>query len=251
MSINPIHTPCKSCVYAKYEGNTQTDCHLGFIDKLKNKNIEILEAYDDDKEFFIVNGKKCIGYRENSWFVKKGLDQSSIEEKVDYFRNNNFIRYLLIINLRAFDNQDNLDNLKEYLANLTIAPSKIVFVRYTDHGRYDYHKLTNILEEIKFKGKWRIQTVLDNEISFRDTIHEAIILNKKYRFVLSVNSDNLQDMNRIVVSANKIVYEDLDRLVLLTNSDDNIHLFSAINYRQLYVVDNKNILDEKEIHTVI
>jgi len=249
--IDKIHTPCKNCVYAKYEGNTQTDCYLGFIDKLKNNNVEILEAYDYEKEFFVVNNKKCIGYRENSWFVKKDLDHLSIDEKVDHFRKNNFIRYLLLVNLQAFDDSENLERLQLSLSNLSIHPSKIIFVRFINNQKYDYHKLLNILDEMNFKGKWRIQTVLDENITFRYAMHEAISFNKKYRFILSVDSNNPTDMNNIVTTANKIVYDDLDRIVVLKNTDNNVHLFSAPNYRQLLLVDNKHILDATEIHTTI
>ena len=51
-TVNTIHTPCKSCVFALYEDKTQTDCGLNYISKYRQKdNVEVLEAYDNDKEF--------------------------------------------------------------------------------------------------------------------------------------------------------------------------------------------------------
>ena len=54
-TIKPIHTPCKDCTFAIYEGKTQNGCHLNLLEKYKNKNLEILEAYDEQKEFYIIN----------------------------------------------------------------------------------------------------------------------------------------------------------------------------------------------------
>ncbi len=249
--INSIHTPCKNCVYAKYDGNTQTDCHLVFIDKYKQSNIEVLEAYDMDKEFYIINNKKCVGYRENSWFVKNNMPNSSIEDKVEYFKSNNYIRYLLIINLKAFDDIGNLDGLTKALSSLSIHPKKIIFIRYTNNTQYDYHKLLEMLDTIGFKGKWRIQTVLDNDYSYRDTLHDAVNRGKKYRFILSVDTSNLHCLNSVVTKSNSIVYEDLGSFLVLRNNDKSINMFSAPNYRQTLIALHKNLLDMDEVHSVL
>jgi hypothetical protein len=60
MSIKAIHTPCKNCVFAKYDGKTQTDCHLDMTTKFSSKGIEIIKAYDEEKEFDIINGKNVM-----------------------------------------------------------------------------------------------------------------------------------------------------------------------------------------------
>ena len=158
--INIIHTPCKKCVFAKYNNNTQTDCHLGYISLYKNTNIEILEAYDEEKEFYIINNKKCIGYRENGWFEKRNLQDLSIEEKVIKFKENNFLHYMLCVNLENFTEQTLLSFGSE-LSQLSIQPRKIIFIRYQNHDiKFSYDLIQKVLEEAKFKDKWRIQTML-------------------------------------------------------------------------------------------
>lgn len=249
--INSIHTPCKSCVYAKYEGNSQTDCYLSFIDKYKQSDVEVLEAYDLDKEFYIINNKKCIGYRENSWFVKHNMENSSIEEKVNHFKSNNYIKYLLIINLRAFDNVGNLDDLKKALSSLSIHPQKIVFVRYINNTLYEYQKLLDILNDVKFNGKWRIQTVLHDDYSFVDTLHDAVNHDKRYRFILSADSSNLDDLNTIVTKSNSVVYDELKSFLVFRNKDKSINMFSAPNYRQAFMLLHKNLLEMDEVHSIL
>lgn len=57
---NKSKTSCKECVLAVYEGKTQTKCAAGRIEKLEH-----FEAYDDEKEFFVVE-RFCNFYRNNN-----------------------------------------------------------------------------------------------------------------------------------------------------------------------------------------
>lgn len=54
-------TSCKLCHFAKYEGITQTGCMLGRIDKFRNHS-EVIEAYDHDKEFYVIKDRLCNTY---------------------------------------------------------------------------------------------------------------------------------------------------------------------------------------------
>ena len=49
-------TPCKNCWFATYINNTQNNCEVGIIDKLKDK---VVECYDNDKEFYFIKDKFC------------------------------------------------------------------------------------------------------------------------------------------------------------------------------------------------
>ena len=55
-----IHTPCKDCVFAIYDDKTQINCSQDCIDKYKKLDVPIVEVYDDDKEFYVIEGRKCI-----------------------------------------------------------------------------------------------------------------------------------------------------------------------------------------------
>lgn len=245
MSINPIHTPCKSCVFAEYDNNTQNDCHLNLIEKYKSKNIEVLEVYDNDKEFYVINGRKCFGYRENSWFDKRNLSNLSLEDKIAHFKKNHFIHYLLLVDLQKFDTDQGLDNLKDQLASLSIKPRKIIMIRHqNDNKKYGFETLKHILEESNLGCKWRIQTALDNK-PFLDHIHECSNLNKKYRFVCCM-SEPCRNLNHVIVKANDMIYNELNIFTVLANQDRSITLFSAPNYRYSLFAENKNILTEPE-----
>jgi hypothetical protein len=248
-TISPIHTPCKSCVFAKYENNTQTDCALDYIDLYKEKNIEILEAFDEEKEFYIINNKKCIGYREKGWFEKRKLDHLTIDEKVAKFKEKNYLHYLLHIDLKEF-NVDDLEKLVTVLKNLSIKPRKIIFVRHqNDETKFSYELIQKIIVDSQIESKWRIQTMLV-ERDYRDILHETINLNKKYRFILSVKS-NCEDLDKLINLGNTMVYKDMNRFVVIRNHDKSCMLFSTPNYRHSFIVEKKDILEEESYHIIV
>lgn len=248
-TINPIHTPCKNCVFAKYDKNTQIDCHLDYISLYRKKNVEILEAYDEQKEFYVINNKKCIGYRENSWFEKRNLGDLSIEEKVKKFREKNFLHYLLTVDLKNFSKED-LFILAEELKHLSIQPRKIIFIRHLhDEEKFSYELIQNVLLDSGINTKWRIQTMLIHKDP-KDILHEVINLNKKYRFILSISSVP-KNISIIVDKANYIVYENMDRFIAIRNQDKTCILFSTPNYRHSLLIEKKDILEEDFYHIIV
>ena len=100
--IDSIHTSCKDCVFAIYEDQTQTGCSMSMIEKYKAKNCEIIEAYDDDKEFYIINKRKCINHRKESWFKQFENSDNSLEYRIEKTNASNKINYILLIDLKLF-----------------------------------------------------------------------------------------------------------------------------------------------------
>lgn len=248
--INPIHTPCKQCVFAKYDGITQTDCHLQYISKYRDNDTEILEAYDNEKEFYIINGKKCIGYRENKWFENRGLGDLSIEEKIKEYNSTNYLHYLLFIDLYDYS-YENFDNLKEQLVNISIKPSKIVFVRYQNKQPwYPIEMIQDLMSAANLNCKWRVQTMVDDEASYDSVLHSTINLNKKHRFILAIKNHST-DLESVLSLGNKRVYEDLDRFTIISDKNKNITLFSTPSYRFYLTVERKNIFDYSENYVIV
>jgi hypothetical protein len=250
-NISAIHTPCKSCVFAIYNDKTQTGCHLDYINKYKNKDTQILEAYDNDLEFFIVNDKKCVGYRENPWFAKYGLEHSSIEKKIAKVKEVNHIDYILVINfLEIGDKEEDLDNLKNTLSTLAIHPKKIVFIRGSE-GTIIYATIQKLMTDSKINCKWRIQTMVDESISNENILHNAINNDKSYRFVCHIKNSKCDNLNYIVLTANDIVYDKLDQFMVLTDKDSSCVLFSAGVYRFSLAENKQDLLANPDNFQVV
>lgn len=249
-TISAIHTPCKKCAFAIYENKTQTGCYLGYLDKYKNKNVEILEVYDEEKEFCVINEKKCLGYRENSWFDKRNLSDLSLDEKAKKLMENNYLHYLIIINLEPFDSDEKLTVLKNELSSLVIKPQKIVLIRYQNNKNHPYQKLQQLLDSCDLDCEWRVQTMLDNEKTFDNIMYETMNHNKKHRFIMIINGVG-DKTNDIINKGSSVVYDEMDRFVVIRNQSKSVILFSAANYRYSLFVENKDILLSDQDHIII
>jgi hypothetical protein len=73
------HTACKGCVFGTFEGKTQTDCKLGKIDKFRENGNEIVEVFDEEKEFYVIDGRKCQFYRNSDWLFNIGYEDDEVE----------------------------------------------------------------------------------------------------------------------------------------------------------------------------
>lgn len=247
--INQIHTACKNCVFSLYSDLTQTGCSLNYIDKYRQKKEEILEVYDEEKEFYVINNKKCLGYRENKWFEQYGLEHASLSDKIKKFNELNHIQYLLLVDLKEFSAED-LDTLKNAIINCNIKPDKVIFIRYQSSTLFHYNKIKQFFESTSLNCKWRLQTMLDDSLANKDILHNVVNINKGYRFIVSINKP-IKDINSIVKKANSVVYEDLDNFVAVANQDRSIILFSAPSYRWSIVVEQKNILEDEENYIIV
>ena len=82
-TVSAIIDKAEQNLFSIYKDNTQIDCAMNLLEKYKSKNTEIIEAYDEDKEFYILNNRKCIGFRKDNWF-KQFNDDLDIENKFNY-----------------------------------------------------------------------------------------------------------------------------------------------------------------------
>ena len=252
--INIVHTPCKSCVFAEYDNKTQKGCRLGYIDRFKENGIEVLEAYDSDLEFYIVNKKKCLGYRENAWFTQYGLEHADIESKIAKFKELNRLEYLLVINFVQIGCEpSDMELLEAALSSLTIKPQKIVFIRGPEGSHTTiYASIQALMKRCGIECKWRIQTMVDDTISNEDILHNTINLNKNYRFICDIRKANCVDaLDRVILKANDIVYNDLGQFIVLTDKSLFCMVFGGGVYRYSLVEKGLDILSDENNFTQI
>lgn len=251
--IDTIHTSCKDCVFALYDKKTQAGCFLKYIDHYKSSDIDVIEAYDKDTEFFIINGKKCIGYRENSWFAQYGLENASIEQKADKFHELNRIDYVLVINfIEIGSTETDIINIQKSLSSLKIPPAKIVFVRSPEGLETTiYASIQKLMTKVKLDCKWRIQTMVDESVSNENILHGIINQDKSYRFVCHMKKSDCSGLGGLVDKANDIVYTKLGRFIVLTDQDHSCVLFGASVYRFSLAENGKDILSDSSNFTIV
>lgn len=248
-SVSSIHTSCKNCVFAQYENITQTGCSLDYIDKLKKNNTEILEAYDDSKEFYIINNKKCIGYRENKWF-DQFENCSSLEDKISIYHKHNTLSYVAVINLSQLSHSQ-LDHILYELSTCVIGPRKIILIRYRDSDqKFKIDLIKDYLQKNNLNCMWRMQTILDDTEEYDKILNNITTTNHEYRFVLSITDDSTE-LPQLVKQANQVVHEEMGQFIILSNADHSNIIYASSVYRYSRVVEGRNILKQKELYQYI
>ena len=253
MNINPIHTPCKNCTFAKFADKTQIGCHIGFLDIYRKQNAEILEAYDNDLEFYVINDKKCVGYRENSWFQKYNLSDAPIQQKIDKFKELNKINYLLVIDFKKLgETEEDINNIQAALSDLNIQPQKIVFVRAASGGETTtYGSINKMMIRSKIDCAWRIQSMVNEDISSEDILHNIISINKPYRFICDLRRSDCHKLNSVIEAAQEIVYEKLDQFSVLTDADHACIIFPSGVYRYSIAQYGVDMLSNPDTFTIV
>lgn len=60
-------TVCKDCAFAQYDDVTQIGCKFNLIDKFKESGSTVIEAYDEDSEFYVIKDRACPYKRSEKW----------------------------------------------------------------------------------------------------------------------------------------------------------------------------------------
>jgi hypothetical protein len=246
--INTVHTPCKNCVFATYNDKTQTDCALKYLDIYKQQNVDILDVYDDDKEFFVINNKKCIGYREPKWFAQFNLEDSSLQMKIDQYFKLNHLHYALVINLKEYTLQD-LDYTISQISSLQVQPQKVVLIRYIEQKHLTYQNIQKILTYHNIQFEWRIQSMVDNNLSYIEILHNVVVTNNKYRFMVAVESPS-EDVGEFITGMNKLVHQELKQFNVASTKDKKCLGFSTFLYR-FGSVTNQHIFSNPDSYLII
>jgi hypothetical protein len=195
-------TSCKNCVFASYDGNTQSDCKAGRIDIYREKDI-VIEAYDNDKEFFVIKGF-CNYYRSKSWNNGK-VDLNKAKSEVAP-------SFDIMIDCENLDSNSQKTILKS-LENLNYDPKKVKISLYYPFNQEKKY-ISNTLEILCiYQPKyWTTVSVHFNKYDFLNDYFMNKLLatyfvpinQKNYCFDLSLlnaidNSINL-DLKKILVA---------------------------------------------------
>lgn len=240
--LSVIHTPCKECVFATYDNNTQNGCSIGMIDKFKNAGYEILEVYDNEKEFFVINDKKCIFMRPHTWLEKTQCQ--NIEEARVLATTENNIKYILILDIDDNTTLESIQNTIGCFQTQNITPIGILVMTDQSHKlKVEIKQIAQLLN--KQNIKWRIQKFIDQDMSFSQKI-KAIVqsapVNRYYFYVnpININADSIDIANL----NNKI----LDGLVFGCLSMGGGLFFSYLSWQYAKLNNNIDIISDSTFH---
>lgn len=162
-------TPCKNCCFAVYNDITQVDCARDRLDKYRSAGTTVIEAYDEDKEFYVIKNRICPFYRDKTWLDQLSGKTDAEVEKILRFET--MSSFHLIILLKE---DSTLEDLRKTVHSIqfefvNVPPAQVTIIKP--------RKLIIRPADIKelFTGipvKWRIENLIVDK-SHSDIIHST------------------------------------------------------------------------------
>jgi len=224
VSIQVSSTSCYNCVFAKYSDNEQIGCNANRLEMFAKHGHEIIPIKndnEDEKVFFVIDGKICVYYRNSEWahvYYKK----DSIEEILTCVQNELKIPYHVLLFFRNSDSFEDIKNRLSELENQDIKPKIITIVDRSHSESVMTGELMKICQNYKF-DHWRIQTVqatdqIDNDVI--DLVYDST-KKMKYMFytILECSHSIPKDMSKDI---HKSLHDDMKSFVVLTPNSDGI-----------------------------
>jgi hypothetical protein len=240
--IDIIHTPCKSCVFAIYNGKTQISCELNKIEHYRNMGVEVLEVYDDSQEFFVLNKKRCLSLRNKEWYDKKNL--TSINDAKSLVVQENELKYIAVIYFEESTSLDDFNKIIDSLINQKIKPKGIMVIRekYKTYST-SIKDISPILNDLKIP--WRLQNFIDEEMTFDHRVRAIIKSAPVDRFYFLIYPSQYKDYN---FSEKINSYIQNGHSFGCININDNL-FFSYLTLNYVKSLNDSNLLTNKDMHT--
>jgi len=206
-------TSCRNCLFAIYDGDTQTGCEANRIEKFGNF---VVEAYDDSKEFYVIN-RFCNLYRPLYW--NNGIKDIVAAKK------ETCVTFDLLIDCDEID-EEYYDIIKHELHNINYTSQmyKVVLFYSYESTKEQKQLVLNIYKEfpnINF-------SIYFNKI---DYIY-GFLSKTRNSFHVILNKNNIKDCGIFINKVNELINEDLKRFVIC--KDSNRVAISSTTCRILY-----------------
>lgn len=204
-----LQTSCKECVFAIYDNNTQTGCVADRIVKFSDKAIE---AYDNDKEFYVINAF-CNYYRKPSW-------NGGVVD-LDRVKYESGLTFNIFIDCSYIDD-DYSSRIIDFINGLDYHPKKmsITLFHTYDQPRDTYSRVSNIYKSVN--KKIDITTCLSKDLYLHESLLQS---NKTYHTVLH---HELLNTNIFTIINDKV---NNDLVKFIAASQNGVNLYSNIAYK--------------------
>lgn len=209
-------TPCKNCIFAAYDEDTQIGCHLGKLDVYRKRGAEILECYDQDREFYVIKDRQCPHFRNLKWLLgvrKVHGDDVDYKQKV---KQENILSFHVIV-LANRSMEKLASTLQSLLDTLGVHPVQVT-VMLPAGSKLKPSEIRTKVQKQEPKFKLRIQQLVVKTRD-RQAIHMAQKSCPKVNFYCVCHAGYSFDP-LVFAKVNYFVIEDLYQFAMYEDADD-------------------------------
>lgn len=234
-----LQTSCKGCAFAIYDGDTQTGCKFGRTEKFLERG-ELFEAYDEEKEFFVVQ-RLCNLARPTD----NNSEDSDLIEARDSIKPSVFISVML-----DGGTKEDFDNLLSTIKSADYPADKLyIALSQPFESTKEQRKLgTKLLFDIKNLGI-RSQVIFNIASKMREyDVFKKCEKKFSYYSFFSIKSQLSSEMLPYI---DKVLNEDMDKVVFFRLNDvafisSYAFLMNYIDHIGEYVEFEKKLEGESE-----
>lgn len=242
-----LETCCKNCCFAQYDkaNKTQIDCYIDQLKKFRKSNIEIIEAYDDEKEFYVIK-KLCNNFRDSPWAIvnlqnklnieilgkdyKKFITDSKLIEKL---KEENKFKCDLIIYLNKDSIIDDLEKIVSSAKTSTVHPIKIIVIN--NKAPIKPSQIEKACKDMPWA--WTLEIILQDNTTKEECLS---LIGRKLSGQYSIILDAGSELDSNLISNIDIYINEKMQILLLSEN-------SLIIQNLLFKLCNCNILYMEEV----
>ena len=175
-------TVCQECIFAKYKDGTQTGCTRDRIRKYARAGAEVVRAYNEDGEFFLIKDRMCPFYRTSRWLERlpQGFSQEDMLE----------LETTLSFHAIVFARECSTPKIQKTVSSLMeqdTKPVQITIVR-PKHSNIPPRKMTNIFTDLPIR--WRVESLMELDMPDEKAIHMVQkVIDSQYYFTIDADQE--------------------------------------------------------------
>ena len=224
-----INTSCKDCKFAIYEKETQKDCEAGRVSTFKKRN-ELIEAYDEDKEFYTISRLCNLATFDN---VSLEEARKKAAPSIDIFVECSDIK------LEDY-HEGRQEALQRLASKFNYYEGKLRPVFMVDQYKTSKDQRAKVYE-LHSLIKSDIMSYASYEFSLHERCYKSV---RSYHCIASINDDFKNTFYKL----DKLINEDLEKIV--TCKIDGITFISNLAYK-IHALNKEKVEHGSNIKEVI
>jgi len=247
-----VTTSCCECVFAEYVGDTQMGCSMGRLEKYRRNGTTVLEAHNDEKEFFVVE-RFCSAFRDSEWKDVLFYYSNDLSEKPeDRVRKEIKIRSGFFI---GFDDTCDIPSLEKTIVSIAEQELQPLYVTVANSSKTNNLLILSVLRsyfEDDGEVVYTCSHVKVDELSTRKqteipeiwrAIDHAFKTTAKNGYYTAIKAGKTFSKDYLA-SINHYINEEMKQIILIDSEDGEEYFMQCSLHKLMYGSNGKFVVDK-------